>query len=263
MLWGAAPDITSPDAIDDGRTTASTSESEWDDCAVDNFGIVLFAGHITTANSLTFMLYELARAPQLQDRARAAVDQWYAQLRQRVAQDHAQSVGSAGLGSDEALERFVTMRSLKQLPLINGIVLETLRKWPPVANGTLRVLDADTVIAGRRVPRGTPVSTPIYALHHDPEYWPDPNTFDPTRKGLRLGNKHFMPFLQGPRNCLGMNVALLEMRLAAIRFLRRFKLSLVPRDFEAAGTNLITLGPDDGLPLVLVPREGPTAGSKL
>ena len=167
------------------------------------------------------------------------------------------------MGGDEALERFVTMRSLKQLPLINGIVLETLRKWPPVANGTLRVLDADTVIAGRRVPRGTPVATPIYALHHDPEVWPDPDTFDPTRKGLRLGNKHFMPFLQGPRNCLGMNVALLEMRLAAVRFLRRFKLSLDPQDFEAAGTNLITLGPDDGLPLVAVPREGMTVGSKL
>ena len=159
------------------------------------------------------MLYELARAPQLQERARAAVDQWYEQLRQRLEQDQAR----AGLGGDEALERFVTMRSLKQLPLINGIVLETLRKWPPVANGTLRVLDADTVIAGRRVPRGTPVATPIYALHHDPEVWPDPDTFDPTRKGPRLGNKHFMPFLQGPRNCLGMNVALLEMRLAAVR----------------------------------------------
>ena len=104
------------------------------------------------------------------------------------------------------------------------------------------------------VPRGTPVATPIYAMHHDAAHWPEPARFDPNREGLTLSNPHLLPFLKGPRNCLGMNVALMEMRLVAVLFLRRFEFSLDPPSFEATGRNLITLGPDEGLPLVLSPR---------
>jgi cytochrome P450 len=212
-----------------------------DPFAVDNFGIILFAGHITTANSLSWMLYELAKNPEVQQEAQAEVDRWY----EEQASD-----------DEQQLEYSLTMRALKKhFPFTNKIVLETLRKWPPVANGTLRVLQEDTEIGGKMIPRGTPIGIPVYRMHHDEAVWPDPLRFNPHRTNLRLDNPQFMAFIKGPRNCLGLNLALLEMRLTCVHFLRHFHLRLADPSFEAEAINSITLGPAGRIPLVFNRRQ--------
>jgi cytochrome P450 len=218
-----------------------------DPFAVDNFGIILFAGHITTANSLSWMLYELAKNPAVQAEAQVEVDAWFA----------SQDIACGNEEDDDRAEFALTMRAMKRsFPLVNRVVLETLRKWPPVANGTLRVLQEPTEIGGKMIPRGTPISVPVYRFHHDPQVWPEPARFNPHRPNLKLDNPQFLAFVKGPRNCLGLNLALLEMRLTCVHFLRRFHLRLADPSFEAEALNSITLGPAGRLPIVFEARTG-------
>ena len=96
----------------------------------------------------------------------------------------------------------------------SGIILEycltaeTLRKYPPVVAltrecaQTAKLRDTDLVIE-----KGTQVVLPVYGLHHDPKYFPDPDRFDPERFSEEEVKKrpHFcyLPFGEGPRLCIG------------------------------------------------------------
>lgn len=81
--------------------------------------------------------------------------------------------------------------------------------YPPVPQIT-RKCDKDYPVPGTDVviEKGTPVFIPVYGLHHDPEYYPNPEKFDPER--FSAENKKqilpftYMPFGEGPRLCIGM-----------------------------------------------------------
>lgn len=88
---------------------------------------------------------------------------------------------------------------------------ETLRKYPPVP-GTVRVCNENYKVPGTNVviEAGTRVHIPIYGIQNDPEYYPDPDTFDPERfstenKGSRPAFA-YLPFGEGPRICLGNTI---------------------------------------------------------
>lgn len=90
----------------------------------------------------------------------------------------------------------------------NVLFSETLRKYPPgivlsrVSNKDYKVPDTDVVL-----PKGSEVLIPVLGLHKDPEYFPNPEKFDPDR--FSLENKKtrpsctYLPFGEGPRNCIG------------------------------------------------------------
>ena len=110
-------------------------------------------------------------------------------------------------------------------------------------------------LGGYRIRRFTPVVVPVYAIHRNPKYWPDPDRFDPDRflpeqaKG-RPGSA-FLPFIVGPRHCLGMRLAVLELHLLIEAFCRRFEISTVgPIEPDAT----LALRVRGGLPLDLAPR---------
>jgi cytochrome P450 len=66
----------------------------------------------------------------------------------------------------------------------------------------------------RQIPKGTTLAINIQAVHHNPKYWPDPNKFDPHRFMEKRPEPYtFLPFLEGPRNCLGQHLALLESKM--------------------------------------------------
>ncbi|CAF0708583.1 unnamed protein product [Brachionus calyciflorus] len=71
------------------------------------------------------------------------------------------------------------------------------------------------------------IFVPLYALHHNPEIYPDPDRFDPERfndeNKQKRENNTYLPFGNGPRNCLGMRFALLEMKLALALTLSKFR----------------------------------------
>lgn len=90
----------------------------------------------------------------------------------------------------------------------NSIFLETLRKYPP-ATTTQRICEEPYRIPGSNVliEKDTKVIVPIYAIHHDPLHYNNPDTFDPNRfldKNKKLRNNYtYLPFGEGPRICIG------------------------------------------------------------
>lgn len=94
------------------------------------------------------------------------------------------------------------------LPYLDMIISETLRKYPPIGYQE-RVSAADYELPGSDIviAKGTPVFASITGFHHDPNYFPDPEKFDPERFSSEnkqtLPSHAYMPFGKGPRNCIG------------------------------------------------------------
>eukprot|EP00005_Dracoamoeba_jomungandri_P005089 CAMPEP_0174258244 /NCGR_PEP_ID=MMETSP0439-20130205/7277_1 /TAXON_ID=0 /ORGANISM="Stereomyxa ramosa, Strain Chinc5" /LENGTH=446 /DNA_ID=CAMNT_0015341685 /DNA_START=46 /DNA_END=1383 /DNA_ORIENTATION=+ len=122
-----------------------------------NMNIFFLAGHDTTSTSLSMALNQLALNPDLQE----------------LAREEAMQV----LGDKE----FPDYEDQKKLVLINNIIKESLRMYPPVGLLPPRITASDTVIDGLHVPKGTLVTLGVYQIHHDPDYWQSPNLFNPYR----------------------------------------------------------------------------------
>ncbi len=81
---------------------------------------------------------------------------------------------------------------------------------------------------GVDVPKGMMVQIPIYAIHHDPQYYPNPNEFNPQRFMPQNKDKlipdTYLPFGIGPRNCVGLRFALLNVKTAVVNIVPKLKL---------------------------------------
>ncbi|XP_026825369.1 cytochrome P450 4C1 [Ooceraea biroi] len=148
---------------------------------VDTF---MFAGHEPTAVGICYLLLLLAEHKDIQDRIRAEVDS--------VMQEDG--------------ERF-TLAMLQKLPYLDRCLKESMRLYPSV-HFISRLISEDVTFQKKYVvPAGTVVHLNIYGVHRDPNFWPNPEVFDPDRfLPERSQNHHpysYLPFSAGPRNCLG------------------------------------------------------------
>lgn len=112
---------------------------------------------------------------------------------------------------------------------LHGVVEEGLRLSPPVALALPRDCPG-AVIDGHAVPAGTIVGVENFAMAHDPRYWAEPEAFRPERwigDGLGDNKGAFQPFSTGPRACLGINLAYLEMRVVLAKVVYHFDFELV------------------------------------
>nr|XP_058956438.1 cytochrome P450 4B1-like [Pocillopora verrucosa] len=163
------------------------------------------AGQDTVAAAISWTLYNLTLYPE-----------W-----QRKCQDEVKEV----YGDKNELE----WDDLSQLKYVTLVIKESMRLYPPFPMFS-RTLDKSYEIAGKLVPQGTWIMINAYALHHNPHVWEDPESFDPLR--FTVENKEerspyaYIPFSAGPRNCIGMNFAMAEMKVAVAMILRRFHLSI-------------------------------------
>lgn len=103
---------------------------------------------------------------------------------------------------------------------------ETLRMYPPTVRID-RVCNQDYNYNGIKIPVGQVCAVGIWSLHHDPEIYPDPYKFDPERfsedNKKKRDNETFIPFGTGPRHCIGMRFALLEIKLLLSTILSKYK----------------------------------------
>ncbi|KAF0532036.1 cytochrome P450 [Gigaspora margarita] len=155
---------------------------------------LLIGGHETTSTALTWVLYYLAKNPDVQDRLRK-----------------------------EILEVFIdcnhspTFDEIDQLKYLECVFKEVLRIAPPVPLLT-RYNAKDEVMNGYVIPKGTPLMIPIYAIHHDPSIWgDDAEDFNPSRWldpeiKSKVTSSNYLAFSAGPRSCLGMKMAHLEFK---------------------------------------------------
>jgi cytochrome P450 family 3 subfamily A len=107
--------------------------------------------------------------------------------------------------------------------------MESLRLYPPVV-GVERVAGQDYILenTGIQIKKGQIIHFPIYSIHRDPDNFPEPNSFKSERFFPENRSYHpcaYLPFGGGPRNCVGMRLALLEAKLALIQVVYRFKFS--------------------------------------
>ena len=145
-------------------------------------------------------------------------------------------------------------------PYLNGLAYETLRLYPPVPMDNKVTLAEQTLPNGVTVPAETLMSFSPFIMGRDPQRYPDPLTVDPHRwiPFQQPSLYEFPVFQAGPRVCLGMNMALFEMKVAAAMLMQQFSFTLAEGEAEKIGFSInITLslanGEEKGK-LWLVPR---------
>jgi cytochrome P450 len=192
---------------------------EWNDKALrDQLLTVFFAGHETTASSLSWIHYLLDRHPEAHRKLRDEVD--------------------AVLG-----KRAPTMADLDRLVYTEQVVNEALRLYSPIHSLSRVALEDDT-IGGYHVPKGTTIYVSLYATHRLPTLWPDPDRFDPERFTAENVERRprfaFIPFAAGHRNCVGASLGVVELKVAVAMIAQRYELTVAPghRVEGAAGTTM-------------------------
>ena len=109
---------------------------------------------------------------------------------------------------------------------LDCVIKEAQRLNPPAAFVN-REFDEDYDLGIIHIPAGNEVIIPIYAMHHDLDAWEDPEKFDPERfRGPTKDTHHafqFLPFGAAPRNCIGKRFALLEIKVALVKILMKYK----------------------------------------
>lgn len=116
---------------------------------------------------------------------------------------------------------------------MNACISETLRKYPPLNRLERRCSQAGYKIAGIELQKDTLIEIPCYAVHYNPKYFPEPEVYRPER--FLPENKHllvpysYLPFGQGPRNCVGMRFAYQEMKMCVAALCRQFRFVATPK----------------------------------
>ena len=118
---------------------------------------------------------------------------------------------------------------LDHLPLLEGVILESMRLLPPVY-WIPRIARAEFTLADQAFAPGTNIFLSPYVTHRMPEIYPDPDSFIPSRWiGARQNTYAYIPFSAGPRRCIGATFALKMMKIVMARILQCYSLSLPDR----------------------------------
>ena len=168
---------------------------------VSEMNSIIFAGHETTAMTLVWLFYKVAQEPEIERKVWAEVN---------------------GVLNG----RSPTLADLDNMPYTHWLIQETLRYYPSVYV-TLREAEGDDEFAGYHIPAETQFVVNIRGLHRDPRYWDEPERFWPERfGGDEIVPNHkfaFIPFLAGPKKCIGDSFAMMEMRLVVPTILQRLR----------------------------------------
>jgi cytochrome P450 len=199
----------------------------------DQVMTLMFAGHDTSTSTLTFMMHELARHPDVIAELTDEQD--------RVLDGRAPDI--------ETLER--------KMPYLEMVLDEVLRLYPPAWIGPRRAV-RDFEWGGHRVSRGSYVNYCSWASHRIPEVFPEPEAFIPERftreRKAALPRGAYVPFGGGRRICIGKRFGQTEVKLVATMLLQRLRLDAMPGRAMTV-RQMPTLSPRGGLPMRVLPRE--------
>ena len=185
---------------------------------------LLVAGHETSSNALSWLLYLLSSRPDCVDRIRQEFD--------------------SVLG-----ERPLSYSDVPKFEFTTQVISEALRLYPPFWMVDRMAL-ADDRAGDVDIPRGSTVVVFIYGVHHSPQYWEKPESFDPERFSKAKEKLHtpfaHLPFGAGPRGCIGGNYAMLQMLMILSVLLRKYDFSLIPGQTIEARP-MVILRPENGI----------------
>lgn len=169
---------------------------------------LIIAGRDTTACLLSWMVYELTKNQDVQQRL-------HDEIMQKLPPGKAMDWKSL---------------SPNEMPYLNGVIYEALRIWPPVPFDLKMAFEDDVLPGGWKVPEFASVAFIPYNMGRDPERYPEPLHFRPERWiPFNAPPQHEFPVFQaGPRICLGMDMAIFEAKTATVELLRHCCFEMVP-----------------------------------
>jgi len=202
----------------------------------DEIKTFLLAGHDTTSTWCYWAFFALCKYPDIQE---------------KVFQD---------VNKCKEKTPDISMLEIEKMSYFNAFMKEVLRLYPPVGM-IIRYNVREEIFKGVTVPAGTRLLIPIHLLHRHPNYWKDPEEFRPERwlgKEHPSSHKHaFMPFSNGPRNCIGYFFAEMEAKLIMAPLIRRFLFRMAPsiRNSDFTFSLSITMKSKPGLKMITQTRN--------
>jgi cytochrome P450 len=185
---------------------------------------LLVAGHETSSNALSWLLYLLSSRPDCVERVRQEFD--------------------SVLG-----DKPLSFSDVPKFEFTTQVILEALRLYPPFWMVDRMAL-ADDRAGDLEIPRGSTVVVFIYGAHHSPQYWENPESFDDERFAKVNEKRHtpfaHLPFGAGPRGCIGGNYAMLQILMILSVLLRKYDFRLVPGQTIEARP-MVILRPEHGI----------------
>ena len=206
----------------------------------DELVTLFLAGHETTAISLAWTFHLLAQNPQAEAKLHTEVD--------------------AVLGTGSAARAAPTFDDLERLPYARMVAEESMRLYPPAYVFSRRAV-ADDQLGPWHMPAGAHIVISPYALHRRPDYWTEPDTFNPERFAPNASGKDaagrpkhaYLPFGGGPRICIGNSFAMMEHAIVLAAAVRHWRLESIPGHIVRTEPR-ITLRPRGGLPMRVMRR---------
>ena len=192
---------------------------------------LVLAGHETTANALTWTFYLLSQHPEIEEKLLDELD--------------------------NVLDgRTPSLEDIRKLSYTDMVLKESMRLYPPAWN-IGRMPHEDTELAGIPIKQYSPMFIPIYAVHRDERWYPEPEKFNPERwtaeSEAKLPKYAYMPFGGGPRICIGNAFAMMEAVLILSSIVQKYRLRLVP-NHPVVPEATVTLRPKYGMKMTIEKR---------
>jgi cytochrome P450 len=195
---------------------------------------LLVAGHETSSNALSWILYLLSSHPEALARVHQEIDS---------------VLGDAP----------ITFSDVIRFEYTTQVVMESLRLYPPFWMIDREAI-ADDRIGDTVIPAGSTVIVYVYGAHHAASRWPNPETFDPERFSKANAKLHapftHLPFGGGPRTCIGGNYAMLQILMIVSTILRKYDFEIVPGQTIEAHP-MVILRPRHGIRMTFTPPAAP------
>ncbi|XP_060087764.1 cytochrome P450 4A4-like [Heteronotia binoei] len=199
---------------------------------VDTF---MFEGHDTTTSGISWLLHAMAENPDHQQRCREEIKDI---LRSRDT---------------------VQWEDLGKMTYTTMCIKEALRLYPPVPAVSRQLSQPITFCDGRTLPKGSIIGISIYNIHRNPSIWEDPEVFDPMRFSVENSSRRhshaFVPFAAGPRNCIGQQFAMNEIKVAVAQILLRFEILPDPAKLPVPIPQVV-LKSENGIHILLKKLDG-------
>jgi cytochrome P450 len=203
----------------------------------DELFTMFLAGHETSGSVLSWVWTLLSQHPAVEQRLQAEVE--------------------AVLG-----DRVPTYADLPNLVYTRAVIDETMRLYPPAWLVPRTAQTADN-IRGTEIPAGATMLISLHSVHRHPAFWPDADRFDPERflEAGQVQREAYLPFGDGPRQCIGVNLAMMEMQLIVAMTVQAYQRQMLP-EVQVKPKPLPALRPDRSLLMTLTPRTLPMTGKQ-
>ena len=250
------PTTRRQDVLD--KSLGALLPEEWGPAAIaqirDEVKTFILAGHETSASMLAWSLYELslqekenqAALKRLLEEAQQVYSGCYDNSNNNTDSKSKSKMNNAADFNSSRISKVPARAVLDQLVFAECCLRESLRKYSVVPT-VVRVSSQDTQLEQHSIRKGATLMVNMQGVHHNPEYWPEPLAYRPERFLQPIAPYTFLPFVEGPRMCLGQYLSLLESKTV---------LSILLSTYRFEVTNLADAGLKHPFMVPIIPKTG-------